>query len=141
MKRITPFRIAAVLLILFCVGHTGGGMLAPKSLGPESDVVFAQMRAVHFRFNGADCTWYGFWFGFGLTVSLFLLSSAIIVWQLDKLPRAAWGSASVIAWSLIAAHAANTVLSWRYFFMGPAIFGAAITGLMTWGTIRKSSTS
>ena len=84
VKHVTPFRIAAVLLILFCAGHTAGGMLGQKSVGPESDAVFAQMKAVHFAFNGSDCTWYGFWFGFGLTASLFLLLSAIIAWQLDK---------------------------------------------------------
>lgn len=141
MKHVTPFRIAAVLLLLFCAGHTAGGMLAQESLGPEADAVFAQMKAVHFDFNGSECTWYGFWFGFGLTASLFLLLSAIIAWQLDKVPPAAWSAVSVIAWSLIAVHAANTFLSWKYFFIGPTIFGGVIAALMAWGTIRKSSTA
>jgi hypothetical protein len=44
-------------------------MLSQKSLGPESDAVFSSMKAVHFNFNGASCTWYGFWFGFGLMAS------------------------------------------------------------------------
>jgi len=140
MKRITPFRIAAVLLIVFCAGHTGGGMLAQKSLGPQADAVFAQMKAVHFVFNGSDCTWYGFWFGFGMTSSLFLLLSAIIAWQLDKVGPAAWPAVSVIAWSLIAAHAANAFLSWKYFFLGPAVIGVLVTALMTWGTLRKNAT-
>ena len=139
MKRITPFRIAAVLLLIFCAGHTAGGMLSQKSLGPEADAVFAQMKATHFVFNGSDCTWYGFWFGFGLTASLFLLLSAIIAWQLDKVTPAAWRAVSVIAWSLIAVHAVNTFLSWKYFFIGPAMFGGIVTVLLAWGTIRKNS--
>ena len=141
MKRVTPFRVAAVLLLLFCAGHTAGGMLAQKSLGPASDAVFAQMKAVHFAFNGADCTWYGFWFGFGMTASLFLLLSAIVAWQLDKVPSAAWPSVSVIAWSLIAAHAVNTFLSWKYFFIGPTVIGGVVTALMAWAAIRKSATT
>jgi len=140
VKRITPFRIASVLLLLFCAGHTAGGMLAQKSLGPDSDAVFARMKAVHFVFKGSDCTWYGFWFGFGMTTSLFLLLSAIIAWNLDKVPRPAWPSVSVIAWSLIAVHAANTYLSWRYFFLGPTMIGAVVTALMAWGAIRKKAT-
>jgi hypothetical protein len=114
-------------------------MLSQKSLGPASDAVFAQMKAVHFAFNGSDCTWYGFWFGFGLTTSLFLLLSAIIAWQLDRVPKLAWPSVSVIAWSMIAIHAVNTFLSWKYFFIGPTIFGVVVTALMAWGTIRASS--
>ena len=114
-------------------------MLSQKSLGPEADAVFAQMKATHFVFNGSDCTWYGFWFGFGLTASLFLLLSAIIAWQRDKVAPAAWRAVSVIAWSLIAVHVVNTFLSWKYFFMGPAMFGGLVTVLLTWGTIRKKS--
>ena len=39
MKHVTPFRIAAVLLAIFCVLHTAGGMLGQKSMGPASDAV------------------------------------------------------------------------------------------------------
>jgi hypothetical protein len=140
MRRVTPFRIAAVLLIIFCAGHTAGGMLAQDSLGTDADAVFAQMKAVHFAFQGSDCTWYGFWFGFGMTTSLFLLLSAIIAWQLEKVPPAAWSAVSVIAYSLVAVHAVNTFLSWKYFFIGPAVFSAVVTALLAWGTSRKKST-
>src|SRR5262245_4308687 len=78
VKDLRPFRIATYLLVIFCALHTGGGMLAQKSLGPAADTVFAAMKAVHFDFNGSDCTWYGFWFGFGLTASVFLLFSAAV---------------------------------------------------------------
>lgn len=139
MRRVTPFRIAAVLLIVFCAGHTAGGMLAQNSSGTEADAVFAQMKAVHFAFQSSDCTWYGFWFGFGMTTSLFLLLSAIIAWQLEKVPPAAWSSVAVIAYSLVAVHAVNTFLSWKYFFIGPAVFSAVITALLAWGTSRKKS--
>jgi hypothetical protein len=44
------------------------------------------MKVIEFNFNGATCTWYGFWFGFGLTASIFFLFSTIIAWQLDNVP-------------------------------------------------------
>src|SRR4029453_6686834 len=103
----------------FFVGHTAGGMLAQKSLGPAADTVFAAMKVVHFDFNGSDFTWYGFWFGVGLTVSVFLLFSAVVAWQLDKVDRAQWPAVSVIAWALVVSHVASTVLSFKYFFVGP----------------------
>ena len=83
MRYLSPYRIAALLLVLFCAGHTAGGMLSQKSLGPGADAVFAAMKRVQFNFNGSTCTWYGFWFALGLMVSVFLLFSAIAAWQLQ----------------------------------------------------------
>jgi hypothetical protein len=138
MKHITAFRTASVLLIIFCALHTAGGMLGDASMGAASDQVLAQMRQVHFDFNGSDATWYGFWFGFGLTVSAFLLLSAAIAWTLDRVPREDWSQVNPIAWALIVSHVVNTVLAWQYFFAGPVVFGIAITSLLTFGTLNKS---
>jgi hypothetical protein len=137
MKQITLFRTASVLLVFFCVLHTLGGMISQKSLGAASDSVFEQMKRVHFDFNGADCTWYGFWFGFGLTVSAFLLLSAIIAWELSGVDLALWPQLRCIAWALVASQAFNTVISWKYFFAGPGTFGVVITLLLAAGTVRK----
>jgi hypothetical protein len=139
VKYLSPYRIATYLLVLFFVGHTGGGMLSQKSLGPPSDAVFASMKAVHFTFNGADCTWYGFWFGFGLVVSVFLLLSAIVAWQLDKVAPAQWSAVSVIAWAFCAAHLVNAALSWKYFFAGPGTIGTAVALLLGIGAWRKQA--
>lgn len=137
MKLLSPFRIATYLLLLFCLGHTAGGMLEQKSLGPASDAVFAAMKSVHFMFNGSDATWYGFWFGFGITLSAYIVFSAIIAWQLDKVPRERWRDVSVIAWALTATQLASALLSFKYFFLGPALLGLAVTALLTVGSLRK----
>lgn len=138
MKYLAPFRLATYLLLVFCLGHTAGGMLGQKSLGAAADAVFAQMKAVQFDFNGADCTYYGFWFGFGLCASIFLLLSAAISWVLASVPSESWPVVAPIAWALTVSQAANTYLSFRYFFLGPALFGVLITGLMALGTWREA---
>ncbi|RKH54244.1 hypothetical protein D7X55_10175 [Corallococcus sp. AB049A] len=135
----TPFRCATYLLLLYCAAHTAGGMLAQASLGAEADAVFAQMKSVSFDFNGAASTWYGFWFGFGMMVSVFLVLSAVIAWQLDNVPVDSWRAVSGMAWALAVAHAVTALLSWKYFFMGPTVFGIAITLLMAVGTYRKGA--
>ncbi len=137
MKYLSPYRTASYLLVLFCAGHTAGGMLSQKSLGPESDAVFSLMKAVHFNFNGSSCTWYGFWFGFGLMVSVFLLFSALVAWQLDKVGPQNWPAVSVIAWALVVSHICNAVLSWAYFFAGPGILATAVAILLGVGAWRK----
>jgi len=50
MKLVTAFRAASILLVIFCVMHTAGGMLAQASLGAASDTVFDAMKRVHFTF-------------------------------------------------------------------------------------------
>src|SRR6478672_6864198 len=104
MKLFTPFRIATYLLLFFFAGHTFGGMLGHKSMGFAADTVFAAMKSVHFDFNGSQCSYWGFWMGFGLTVSVFLLFSAFASWQLDRVPAPQWPWVSPIAWGLVAAH-------------------------------------
>lgn len=137
MRYFTPYRIAAYLLVLFCAGHTAGGMLSQKSLGPAADTVFAAMKAVHFDFNGSDSTWYGFWFAFGLMSSVFLLFSAVAAWQLDKVDPKAWSGVSTIAWALALAHVCNAVLTWRYFFVGAGVMATASALLLGAGAFRK----
>src|ERR1700726_1470930 len=140
MKYLSPFRVASYLLMVFFVGHTAGGMLAQKSLGPDADAVFASMKAVHFTSHGATHSWYGIWFAFGLLVSVFLLFSAVAAWQLDKVNAACWPSVSVIAWALVASHACNAALSWTYFFAGPGIFATIVTILLAAGALQKQRT-
>jgi phosphatidylserine synthase len=137
MKYLSPFRLASYFLVLFFAGHTAGGMLGPKSHGPDADAVFASMKAVHFTFKGSTTSWYGVWFAFGLLVSVFLLFSAIAAWQLDKVNPTNWPSVSVIAWALVASHACNAVLSWTYFFAAPGIFATIVTILLAAGAWLK----
>jgi hypothetical protein len=137
VKYLTPYKISAYLLLLFFTGHTLGGMISQKSMGASSDVVFESMKAVHFDFNGADSTWYGFWFGFGLLASVFLLFSVVVAWQLDKVPANAWPAVSTIAWTFAAAHAATSALSWAYFFAGPGVISTLVAGLLLVGALAK----
>jgi hypothetical protein len=137
MKYLGLYRIAAYLLVIFCFGHTAGGMLAQRSLGAESDAVFSSMKAVHFNFNGADCTWYGFWFAFGLTTSVFLLFSGVIAWTLADVEPTRWSTLSPVAWALFISHVCNAVLGWGYFFAGPGILSTVIAALLGIGALRK----
>jgi hypothetical protein len=138
MKYLTPYKVATYLLLLFFTGHTFGGMLAQRSMGPASDQVFEAMKAVHFDFRGSDSTWYGFWFGFGLMASAYLLLTAFMTWWFDRVPPQHFRLFVPLAWGLAAAQAVTAVISTLYFFAGPATFGTLITILIAVGTVRKS---
>lgn len=112
-----------------------------SSRGAEADAVFESMKTVKFDFNGSTCTWYNFWFGFGLGASINQLLSATIAWHLDKVPPEQWEVVKGIAWALVASHAASGVLSWTYFFTGAGILSTLVTSLLTVGAWQKESQS
>src|SRR3954471_20580404 len=84
MKASTFYRIAAVLLLLFAVGHTFGFHQSDPKWGV--DTLIASMRSTHFDAQGFDRTYWDFYLGAGLSVSVFLLFAAILAWQLGRLP-------------------------------------------------------
>src|SRR5258707_15446098 len=78
------YRFAAVLLLLFDAGHTSG---FPWS-DPKWGVDLVSMRSTHFYIMGVSRTYWDFYVGFGLFVSVFLLLAVVLAWQLGGLPPA-----------------------------------------------------
>jgi hypothetical protein len=137
-KYLNPLRLTTYLLLLFCFGHTKGALIATPSFGAESDAVAAAMRTVHFTAQNADCTWHGFYLGFGYFVSIFFLLSAAITWFLGGLEPRQLRAAAPICWALFIAYAGDTYLSWRWFFAAPLVFSTAITLLLGLQCLRLS---
>ncbi len=80
MKVSLLYRIASVLLVLFAVGHTLGFPETPPEWGVGA--IVNSMQTVHFDAQGFDRTYYDFYVGFGLFVSVFLLFAAVLAWHL-----------------------------------------------------------
>jgi len=141
MRYLSVYRITAYLLLLFCGMHTVGGLLSEQTYGPESDGALASMKAVHFPLMGADCTWYGLYFGFGLLFSVFLLVSAAITWHLGGLRPSERRALAPVAWSLFLGFVLVACLSWRYFFAAPGATATVIAALLGVQAIRDAPTS
>jgi len=125
-----PFRLAAYVLILFCLGHSLGALVNTPSFGAQSDAVWAAMRATHFRCQTSDCTWFGFYEGFGWMVSIFFLLSAAIAWFLGGLDRPALRRLAPVVWALCLAHVTGAVLAFQWFFPAAQVFGTAAALLL-----------
>jgi hypothetical protein len=117
------YRIAAVLILLFDLGHTAGFPWSDPKWGVNLDA----MRSSHFNVLGFSRTYWDFYVGFGLFVTVFLLLAAILAWQLGSLSAKDPTLMRWTAWALAGCFAAVTVLSWMYFFIIPIAFGVAIT--------------
>lgn len=131
-----PFRLATYLLILYCAGHTWGALLSTPHFGQASDAVFRAMKSVHFQAQGADSTWYGFYMGFGLMVSVFFLFSAAMTWFMGGLVRCEKRALAPLIWGLFLSYIANTVLAWAYFFPAPIIFSTLISALLGFEALK-----
>jgi hypothetical protein len=134
MKASALYRIAAVLILLFDVGHTAG---FPWS-DPQWGVDLGSMRSTHFHILGFSRTYWDFYVGFGLFVTVFLLLTVVLAWQLGGLPAETLALMRGIAWALPLCFAAITVLSWRYFFMVPIVFSIVITVCLTAAAWRSA---
>jgi hypothetical protein len=113
------YRIAAGLLAFGLVGHTLGGMLGTARRGPQAgeraDQVLADMRAVHFKWRGADSTWYAWWLGNGLGVSCLLVLGVAVLWFLAGLSPEQRPAAQPLAWAAFASIALLGACGLKYF--------------------------
>ena len=128
MKASVLYRIASVLLVLFAVGHTLGFRRTKPEWGV--DPLITSMRQTYFVVDGFGRTYWNFYVGFGLFVSVLLLFAALVARQLGGLPAGGLLLMRATAWALAICFVAVTFLSWRYFFMVPIIFSIVITACL-----------
>src|SRR5256885_11532167 len=109
MKASVFYRIAAVLLVLFAVGHTVGFRQSDPSWGV--DALLSSMRSIHFDAQGFNRTYWDFFSAFGLFFSVFLLFAAVLAWLLGRLPAETFAGVRSNAWALPVSFVAVTALS------------------------------
>lgn len=129
MKASTFYRIAAVLLLFFAVGHTLGFRQSDPKWGV--DPLLSSLRSIHFDVQGFNRTYWDLFVAAGFTVGLFYLFAAILAWQLGGLPVATLALMRGTVWAFALSFAAITVVSMRYLFIIPVAFSVAITICLT----------
>jgi len=80
---------------------------------------------------GFSRTYWDFYVGFGLFVTVFVLLAVVLAWQLGGLRKESLALMRGTAWTFALCFAAITVLSWKYFFVIPIVFSVAITICLT----------
>jgi hypothetical protein len=137
---LVAFRAAAVLLALFAAGHTWGFLhfVAPS---PEARAVRASMDTVPMHVGSATFTYGGFYVGFGLFVTAYLLFSAIIAWQLPRLSVMSRDSFLAFGWGLALVQVASAILSAIYFSAPPTIFSVLVVLCVAGGVVLSPGTS
>jgi hypothetical protein len=123
-------RVASVLTVLHCIGHTIGGVFgvdAPP--GTKEGAVVEAMKSNQFEVMGATRSFWDFFIGFGLTISVSSLVQAVVFWQLAGLAKTEPRRIRPIIAAFLFANLGFAVLAWRYFFMPPLV-GAVLTTIV-----------
>ncbi len=124
MRASILYRISSVLILLFAIGHTLGFRKTDPSWGV--DQALSVLKRTMFHIQGFDRTYYGFYAGSGYFVTVFLLFTVVVTWELGRLPAATLAQLPWLRWGLALCYAGSLLISLRYFFMAPVIFSALI---------------
>jgi len=96
---------------------------------------------VHFALHGGTFSYGGFYNGFGLSVSIYMLFAAFLAWHLGSLARRDPSAIGALGIVFCAMQVAQLVICLVYFFTAPIVFETLIAlmlALAAWGVRRQS---
>jgi hypothetical protein len=141
MKTPLLLRIAAVLSLLYFLGHSAGMPWTPSE-GGATAVVVGGMKSFRFDVAGSVRTYWDFYQGFGLTISVFMLLEAALLWLLAALARQEPARVRPFVVAFLVANIAQLALVIRFFFLPPLVLSVANTlclGIAVWAAGRREA--
>lgn len=123
-------RMASALTVAHALLNTFAGLLSGTSENPEEVAILNSMKALRFDAMGSLRTYWDFYFGFGLFLTVNLLLLSVLMWQLAALVKAEPAKARPLILSLCIAFLAFAVLSSVYFFVAPLALEGMIAALL-----------
>src|SRR3954469_8063089 len=118
------YRVGAVLLLLFAIGHQLGFRQVEPQWGVAAYI--DGLKSTTFEVQGARRNYWDFFSGLGFFVTVLLLFSAVLAWQLAGMPVTTLASLRLVLWSFAACYVLIALLSWRYFFAAPLVLSALV---------------
>ena len=135
MKASRLYKVSAALLALFAIGHTIGFWQVDPHWG--ADTVVGGMRSVSFEVQKFNRSYWDFFMGFGLTVTVFLVFATVLAWRFGSMSPEQLAAMTVERWSLAICFVFVAALTWKYFFLAPDIL-STVGALTLIGAARAS---
>ena len=126
-KPVVFLRVASVLTLVHAVLHTIGGVFGSVNPGPAA-VAVAAMKVNQFLVMGNMRSYWDFYFGLGLALSISMTAEGILMWQLASLARTDARRLRPIMATFLVAYLAIAVNSNAHFFIAPVVFEILIAG-------------
>jgi hypothetical protein len=131
------FRVAAVVLVLFAMGHTVG-FLTFRPPTEEGRGVWDSMQSVHFSVGRQTFSYGGFYVGFGLSVTAFNLFQSLVAWMLARTIRKGGLRSEdfALGWALVVLQVFGAVLSVKYFAIAPTVMSLLAAAILAAGVMQ-----
>ena len=129
MKSVIFLRVASVLTLLHAVLHTVGGVFGQASPGIAAATV-AVMQANRFPALGVTRSYWDFYRGMGLGISISLTAEGLAFWILGNLARQDSARLRPILAVFMVSYFAFSLNSYIYFFAAPVFVEILIAGCM-----------
>ena len=120
MKPAVYLRIASVLTLIHSVLHTIGGVFSQPEPGIAA-TTWAAMKANQFTVFGLARSYFIFYRGLGLGVTISLTAEAIAFWQLGALAKTDAARLRPVMATFMVAYLVFAVNSYAFFFFGPVV--------------------
>jgi hypothetical protein len=124
MKPWIWYRALAVILAIFTLGHTLGTRHAVTT-APEEAAVIAGMQGYRVPVMGFLRTYWEFYRGFSVSISVLLAALMVIAWQLATLSRRNPREALPLGVTVLLACVGQAIVSFSYFFTAPMVMSVA----------------
>lgn len=131
MKQPNCLRIASVLTFIHAAMHTVGGVFGKPQPGVATSVA-AAMQANRFPVFGVTRSYADFYLGLGLAVTISLIVTAVLLWQLASLAEEDAAPLRPVLITLALSFLAFAVNSYLYFFWGPVVIELLIAACLSW---------
>jgi hypothetical protein len=128
-------RALAVVLAVFTLGHTLGTAAPKVTRGEREATLFAAMQSYRFPIMGFDRSYWDFYRGLAITISVLMLLMTVLAWQLGTLSRRDPRSALPLAVTLQLACIGMLMVSWFFLFGAPILFSAVTVVLSTMAVV------
>lgn len=121
MKSTLLLRIAAILAFVFAFLHTLGMPWTPTEL-PAAVALVDSMKSLHFEVLGANRSYWDFYQGFGISITIYLLLQGCTLWFLAGVAKTRAVDVRGIVGVFLAGQLVLGFLTWKYFFLAPTVF-------------------
>jgi hypothetical protein len=140
MKPKLLLRITSFLMLFYAVSHTFGVLTVRKVTDEQALKTLDMMSAVFVPMFGkpSPSTYFDFFFGYGLTSTVSLLTLCVLFWMLAGQAEEAPTRVRNLLLPLLAAMVGSAVLDFVYFFPPPAIICLVASVCLAVSIVRLS---
>ena len=134
MRMSTSLRVASGATVLLFAGHSAGGLGSWSPLGTTT--VLEAMKSFHFQVNGFGRSYWHFYIGFGLVISVYLLGQAVLPVATRVVGEGDLVKTRPFIAVFFAMAVLTTILDWMFFFVPPLVLSTVIAVFLGLARVR-----